>query len=239
VRDRIRPAALSGLVLALGLALAVPACQELLITTREEYTDWFGVDPCDTPSVWPAALGKRNVEMVPGCSNLYRVRLENFQNHKAVQERQDFCWAACVQMVLAFHGQEVSQKDIVENIKGPVEELQDGTGSVLDILAALNTDWEHAAFVTAGDPTNMTLDLAANWPVIVGLIEPGAEYGHACILTDLQMSWHGPPGGAVAILDKVRIYDPLTDKRLILSAADFRDQVYFSIHLHELGAYGW
>ncbi|WGF93340.1 hypothetical protein [Aequorivita marisscotiae] len=46
------------------------------------------------------------------------VKSDRFNYHVARQESQNWCWAACIQMVLDYQGLEVGQCEIVNNAFG-------------------------------------------------------------------------------------------------------------------------
>ncbi len=51
------------------------------------------------------------------------------------QRRANWCWAACVQMILNCHGVRVTEEEVVQSIYGALEDLP---GSPDQILRALN-----------------------------------------------------------------------------------------------------
>lgn len=102
------------------------------------------------------------------------------------QKQQNWCWAACVQMTLNYHGLLVRQEDVVQRIFGAQVD-QPGTPPM--ILAALS-GWapdqrgRHSAihaspYVMRG--SDIVRDLGNRWPLIVGL--KGDPVGHAYVLT--------------------------------------------------------
>jgi len=110
------------------------------------------------------------------------------------QRMQNWCWAACVQMVLNFHGLYVRQEEVVDRIFG---RRVDMPGQPSQILAALS-GWApdrsgrfssiHASpYVLRG--SDIVRDLAFKWPIIVGLRQPGA-IGHAYVLTAVTYAVH-------------------------------------------------
>ncbi|MBV9215724.1 MAG: C39 family peptidase, partial [Acidobacteria bacterium] len=104
------------------------------------------------------------------------------------QHQSNWCWAACIQMVLNYHGVAVTQEQVVQRIfNGQVPNLP---GQPDQILAALS-GW---AFGVNGRPvmlqstpfalngSEIVSDLATKWPIIVGVqIQPGT--GHAFVMT--------------------------------------------------------
>jgi len=108
------------------------------------------------------------------------------RGHQGRQRQQNWCWAACVQMTLNYHGLRVSQEEVVQRVFGA---QVDRPGTPQMILAALS-GWApdqrgrysviHATpYVMRG--STIVRDLANRWPLIIGL--RGQPVGHAYVLT--------------------------------------------------------
>lgn len=103
----------------------------------------------------------------------------------AFQQMNQWCWAACIEMVFRYYGFKVSQAKIVEDTWGNIINMP---GSPGQILADLNRDWTdqfNRDFTTNGDSYSanaMTAaqDLANDMPLIIGTM------GHAVVLTRLD-----------------------------------------------------
>lgn len=125
----------------------------------------------------------------------------------ARQDCQNWCWAACIEMVLKYHGLQVEQEEVVRKIYGPT--LPCLTGNAQQIMGALS-GWApdsrgrfseiHARY-GAYNATDLIDQLSRQWPIIVGL----HQEGHAYVLTAIYYStdqWNNP------IVDKVVLRDP-------------------------------
>jgi hypothetical protein len=119
------------------------------------------------------------------------VPTEEFEYYAAPQnsgrQRQtNWCWAACIQMVLNYHRVRVSQEEIVARCFGT---LIDRPAEPQVILAALN-GWGVQAngtpVIISASPffmkwSEILNDLSYHQPLIVGFRTP--QGGHACVLT--------------------------------------------------------
>ena len=102
------------------------------------------------------------------------------------QRKQNWCWAASVQMTLNMAGIRVSQEEVVQRIYGG--DIDKG-GTAQDIMNALS-GWAptvngKAAELHPAPLTNdaeMLDDLSLGWPLIVGLKNPDGS-GHAEVIT--------------------------------------------------------
>lgn len=103
------------------------------------------------------------------------------------QSKENWCWAACIQMVLNYHGLRVDQSAIVQRVYGS---LVDRPASHDQIVRALS-GWVpgyHGRGATVSAYTDVTWDhilddLHSRWPLIVGLTNPDKDVGHAYVLT--------------------------------------------------------
>ncbi len=136
--------------------------------------------------------------------------------NQGTQVQSNWCWAACVQMVLNYHGLEVSQRDVVTRIYGSPE-VNEPAGEQ-QILAALS-GWApdnrgrysginaYGGYTTIEETIN---GLSGKWPLIVGMTNPNGGVGHAYVLTAIyysyQYDYYGNFLGVVA--DKVVLRDP-------------------------------
>ncbi len=104
------------------------------------------------------------------------------------QRQNNWCWAACIQMVLNYHGLYISQEELVAKVYG---NLMDQPANEQQIIYALS-GW--APNVMGGysqiycqsglnNPNEITQNLAYKWPLIVGMSNPQLNIGHAYVLT--------------------------------------------------------
>lgn len=100
------------------------------------------------------------------------------------QHMNQWCWAACIEMVFRYYGLRVPQEVIVQQTWGKIVNLP---GQPNQILANLNRPWSDSRsrnFYVSGDsfsanPMTAAQDLSNNMPLIIGTM------GHAMVLTSL------------------------------------------------------
>jgi hypothetical protein len=107
----------------------------------------------------------------------------------AEQQGQNWCWAACVQMVLSTKGIKVTQADVVQRTYGAVVDAPGGADAILSRLSG----WFQtrsgktllAASVVQGPMQEGLLYsyLKNQSPLILGVSYPGAPIGHAVVVT--------------------------------------------------------
>lgn len=146
----------------------------------------LGIILAGTPNLWA------DLEQISPGEYMAGVSAEEFEFYAATevngrQRQSNWCWAACVQMVLNFHGLFVTQEEVVQRIFG---DRVNQPGQPRQILAALS-GWAPDArgryseifaspYVLRG--SQIVQDLAYKWPLIVGLANPEGG-GHALVLT--------------------------------------------------------
>ena len=135
----------------------------------------FAEQECSAPVETETAMGMHPVEMCTA-----GVRSVTFK--QAYQEKNEWCWAACISMVFDFYGHPVDQTRIVKETWGAAANMP---GSPAGILRDLNRRWKDdngKEFVCRGDMLSVNLntaieDLKDGHPLIVGAM------GHATVLT--------------------------------------------------------
>lgn len=93
------------------------------------------------------------------------------------QRQTNWCWAACVQMVLTYHGLYGAQEQVVQKIYGnlvdqPVERqqiLNALSGWAPNVQGRISNIYCQSGLSGANEITN---NLAYKWPLIVGLRNP-------------------------------------------------------------------
>lgn len=159
--------------------------------------------------------GQANVQQIGPNYFVAGVNTEQF-NYVAANSRQranNWCWAACIQMVLNYHGLYITQEDIVRQCYGG---LYDAPGGYEQFSVGLNR-WAYnnrgsvskVSFNSYPTNSNEIVNfLSSNWPLIVG-INTGGDVGHAYVLTAIYYSIGTDQyGNAVALPDKVVLRDP-------------------------------
>ena len=157
------------------------------------------------------------------------------------QIQSNWCWAACVQMVLNYHGLQVNQLDVVTRIYGspdvnqPADEPQ-----ILQALSGWAPDFRgrYSAINAYGGYTSIqeiVNGLSTKWPLIVGLRNPGGGIGHACVLTAIfYANQYDNFGRFIGYLpDKVVLRDPWpgNPSRQEMSWQDFTNRVFMALKI--------
>jgi hypothetical protein len=108
------------------------------------------------------------------------------------QQALNWCWAACIQMVLNFHGIAVTQEEIVARVYGDAVDRPAGPAEILYALSGWAYDSNGQVVIIQADPYNISwqtaiADLDKRRPLIVGLGSdiPG-QPGHAYVLTAIN-----------------------------------------------------
>lgn len=153
------------------------------------------------------------------------------------QRQANWCWAACIQMVLNYHGLYVTQEQIVSRIYGW---QVDRPGTLEQVLYALS-GWAPdvrgrfssivaSPYIMSG--SDIVQDLAYRWPLIVGLRgkRPG-DIGHAYVLTAVYYSvdpYNRP------LFDKVVLRDPwpTNASRQEMSWYEFQSRLMFAARVY-------
>lgn len=180
-------------------------------------------------------------EMVQISPGLYMAGIptEQFQYFAAPegygrQRSANWCWAACIQMVLNYKGLYLSQEDIVAKVYG---RLVDQPAQAEQIVGALNgwaPDSNRGFAAVVADPYNISgislvHDLANRYPLIIGL--KGDPIGHAYVLTavtyELDQNYH--PVFRSAIL---RNPWPGSPSREEMRWDEFMSRIMFATRIH-------
>jgi hypothetical protein len=109
------------------------------------------------------------------------------------QRQANWCWAACVQMVLNYHGLYVVQEQVVQKIYGTLVDQPAGQQQIMTALSGWAPNYQgrisqiycQSGFTSINEITN---NLAYKWPLIVGLKNPQGGVGHAYVLTAIYYS---------------------------------------------------
>ena len=124
--------------------------------------------------------------------NLYNAGVYTVNFNTAKQKGDFWCWAACIEMVLRYHGMDVSQESMVQKIHGS---LVDKTAQPMEVLQALTGTVQNVSGGTShvyaegyqGLYQYFIQDLINGYPLIVAL-NYGTEIGHAVVLTAVSFS---------------------------------------------------
>lgn len=155
------------------------------------------------------------------------------------QIQSNWCWAACVQMVLNYHGLLVSQMDVVTRIYGSVDANEPAneeqilyalSGWAPDLRGSFSAIHAYGGGTTIDEIVN---GLSGKWPLIVGLSNPNGGVGHAYVLTAISFSYlYDYYGNVIGYLpDKVVLRDPWPDNesRQEWSWTDFANRQFMIV----------
>ena len=149
------------------------------------------------------------------------------------QEKENWCWAACIQMVLKYQGIRVSQSEIAKRTFG---DNKNATANGYDIINSINGWHIEKQHIIANqdykiDFSSLAGDLAYKYPVIIGLKNTAENVGHAVILTHLYYKTDHSgkiyPYKAVCA-DPAKSYK----RELIFEWADFYQQINTIVHIY-------
>lgn len=112
------------------------------------------------------------------------------------QHLNQWCWAACIEMVFAYYGHRVPQERIVRETWGRIVNLPGQPAQILRNLNRTWTDESGDSFSVSGDVYSANAitaaqDLAQGMPLIIGTM------GHAMVLTSLVYVRDPYGGGTV------------------------------------------
>lgn len=159
------------------------------------------------------------------------IKTSYFKSHVARQRSQNWCWAACTQMVLNYQGVNASQEQIVERVFGS---RIDRPGSAQNIVQGASGWYVDGHTIEAKSdyafiPQKMIDDLVNKYPLVVGLSMPGQNVGHAYVLTGLSFQKKGD----AIYPHSVILRDPWPDNpsRVVLSWDDFSNRAHTIVHI--------
>lgn len=150
------------------------------------------------------------------------------------QRSANWCWAACIQMVLNYKGLYITQEDIVAKVYG---RLIDQPAQPEQIMQALNgwvPDLNMGYAAVVADSYNLSgqaliTDLANRYPLIIGL--KGNPVGHAYVLTAVtyEVDQYNQPIFRSVIL---RNPFPNSPSREEMPWDEFKSRVMFATRVH-------
>lgn len=145
------------------------------------------------------------------------------------QRQSNWCWAACVQMVLNYHGLYVTQEQVVQRIYGNLIDRPAGEREIRQALSGWAPDVRGGvSYISCqsglSSINEITQNLAYKWPLIVGLRNPRGGIGHAYVLTGIYYSVDAYNN---TIPDKVVLRDPWpqSQSRQEMSWREFSNRV--------------
>lgn len=186
-----------------------------------------------------AATSRGDIAQIGPNSYVAGVRSDQFEFFTAPyvsgrQRQENWCWAACVQMVLNYHGLIVSQEQIVQRVFGQQVNQAADRNQILQALSGWAFDLRGRASVIKASPyvwdEAIINDLAYRWPLIVGLKTDSGD-GHAYVLTAAQFHYESYFTGysyvSRPVLDYVVLRDPspYAQSRQVWSWSNFRSRL--------------
>lgn len=169
--------------------------------------------------------------VLPRGTRVYPERLRDFEDlvddgDIEEQETPDLCWAAAIQAIFAYHGRHITQRDVLDRVKGASS--GSATGRVREIIRGLSnrsSSW----YLNNGDGRALVADLKAGNPVLMGLRPRGSEIGHVIVVYGVTYTMNQMTGQV--FLDQVDIWDPAVGEGIDrVSACDIEEELVFALH---------
>lgn len=165
--------------------------------------------------------------------NLYWAAVETtyFREYVAKQRNNNWCWAACTQMVLNYQGVNVTQEQIVERVFGA---RVDRPGTAKDIVEGASGWYMDGHTIEANfdyplAPQKLIDDLVNKYPLVVGLEMPGQDVGHAYVLTGISFRKDGNAVYPRSVI--LRDPWPGSQSRITLPWDDFSSRAHTIVHI--------
>jgi hypothetical protein len=135
----------------------------------------FGAKQCGTPVQTMTPMGEQPIEV---CTT----GISSMTFKQAFQQRNEWCWAACISMVFEYYKHAVDQQRIVKETWGTVADMPGMPGDIMRDLNRRWTDDGGRAFECQADTFSANADTAVqdlinDHPLIIGAL------GHATVLT--------------------------------------------------------
>lgn len=129
-----------------------------------------------------------------------------FWNYYRSQYKENWCWAACVQMVLNHQSVSVTQSEIVRRVYGSTYDFSADGRRIAEELDDWYVDYStvHAYYAQYKDANTLIDALMKGVPLIVGLKNEYRTIGHAVVLV---RAYFKRSGGTLSPY-KVTVLDP-------------------------------
>lgn len=164
---------------------------------------------------------------------LYWAAIETsyFRIYVARQRSDNWCWAACTQMVLNYQGVNVSQEQIVERVFGSQIDRPGTAQNIVQGASGWYVDGHSIKAIADNSfiPQKLIDDLVNKYPLVVGLSMPGQRVGHAYVLTGLSFLKQGDTVYPHSVI--LRDPWPENQSRIVLSWSDFRSRAHTIVHI--------
>lgn len=105
------------------------------------------------------------------------------------QKQENWCWAACIQTVLNYHGVNVTQEQVVNRSYGRLVDAPGGPRQMMRSLNGVISTSDGYKLIQAEFNSTSAKEirnhLAQDRPLIVGLSRPGLRVGHAYVMSGI------------------------------------------------------
>jgi len=161
------------------------------------------------------------------------IKTSVFKFYQAEQEYDNWCWAACIKMVLNYQGITIEQCDIVAKAFGQCINRP----ASCDIMVEAANGWNYNGIsIRAWEEGTISskdlIDALANkYPVIIGLNMPGQSVGHAYVLTAIYFRKDSDHNKIIP--ERVRLRDPWPPNKDVYETTwhDFKDRINCIVHV--------
>ena len=160
------------------------------------------------------------------------IKTSTFKFYQAEQEYDNWCWAACIKMVLNYQGVKIEQCDIVAKAFGQC--INRPASCDIMVKAANGWNYNGTALEAWAEDDISSIDLidalAFKYPVIIGLNMPGQSVGHAYVLTAIFFRYDSNYN---KIPYKVRLRDPWPPNQDVYETtwSDFKGRINCIVHV--------
>lgn len=148
---------------------------------------------------------------------------KEFAPFVALQALRNWCWAACTQMVLGFHGVDVTQEEVVRRINGESVDKPANDDEILEALSGWAFDYRgrrvaiESTTMVFGDDEIID-DLDNRCPLLVGL-HGMRQTGHLYVLTAVEY-WEDRRGRRRCVT--AYLVDPDSTAPVVMSWGELR-----------------
>lgn len=166
------------------------------------------------------ALALCGCQLLPSAGTINQVSVGKFHQYEAQQHTREWCWAACIQMVLRSHGVAWTQADIVSSVKGS-DVVKAGTDAEMrnfhnSMGQNLNgRRWKAACEWGSGSPPPEKIleEISAGRPMII-TYNTGPTSGHAVVLFGAEFTERNGRKS----LKNVFLFEPTAAERLVVDS---------------------
>lgn len=157
---------------------------------------------------------------------------DHFEFFEARQQFDNWCWAACTQMVLNYQGVSVNQEQIVVKAFGRLINTGADCSTIVNAASGWNLNGTRirAFSVDSRSPGSMIDALANKYPIIIGLNMPNQSIGHAYVLTAVYFNYDST-GQKIPFKVTLRDPWPTNNETVELDWNDFSHRINCIVHV--------